>query len=130
MRKILFAILLFALPVLLAACSSSKPAEAAPVNAPVSISLATNPDPAKVGDVELRFTVLDTQGLPVSGADVDVFADHIDMAGMTMHGKATEQGDGVYAITANFSMDGNWKLTVQVKKDNLDYQMDIPIVIE
>jgi len=47
-----------------------------------------------------------------------------------MHGKATEQGDGVYAITANFSMDGNWKLTVQVKKDNLDYQMDIPMVIK
>ncbi len=114
----------------LAACNASPVAEAAPASANISISLTTNPSPPKVGNVELLFKVLDRNGQPLSGADFDVIADHVDMKGMIMHGKAADQGNGVYAITANFSMSGNWKLSVQVKKDGLDEKLDIPLKVE
>ena len=123
-------ILLLIIPLLLAACASAKPQVAPPTPTPVTISLASNPNPAKVGEVELRFTVTDAKGQPVTGADFDVIADHTDMNGMTMHGKANEQGSGTYAITANFSMAGNWKLTVEVKKDSLGHKQDIELIVQ
>jgi hypothetical protein len=83
-----------------------------------------------MGDVELLFTVVDEKGQTVTGADFDVIADHIEMSGMTMHGKATDQSNGNYAIKTNFSMSGMWKLSVQVKKDALDYKQDIDLEIK
>jgi hypothetical protein len=61
---------------------------------------------------------------------VDVSADHTDMTGMGMNGAATDQGGGKYSINANFSMMGNWKLTVYVRKDGLDYKEDIDYKIQ
>ena len=121
---------IFIMILVLAACTGNNSQETPAEPPSATISLVTNPDPAQVGDVELRFSVKDANGQPVSGADFDVFADHTDMAGMTMHGKATEQGDGIYGITANFSMSGNWKLSIQVKKGNLDYKQDIELHIQ
>jgi len=129
-RKVLWVVLGLVMLLALAACSASGSTTAAPTKAPVSIALVTEPDPAVVGDVELQFTVVDENGQPISAADFDVFADHTDHSGMTLHGKATDQGNGLYAITANFSMSGNWKLSVQVKKDTLDYKEDIPLKIQ
>lgn len=130
MRKLLFFLLLAGLSILLVGCGGSKPTETVPVQASVTITLTTNPVPPVSGNVELRFSVVDDQGQPVTGADFDVIADHTDMSGMTMHGKATEQEGGVYAIMTNFDMAGNWKLTVQVKKDDLNYKQDIELKIE
>ena len=129
MRITFFVLLLFMFP-FLAACAGSSPQDPQSELASATISLVTNPNPAKAGDVELRFTVTDEKGQPLTGADFDVFADHTDMSGMTMHGKATEQGNGVYAITANFSMSGNWKLSVEVKKGDFDYKQDIELKIQ
>lgn len=130
MRQVSLALLLLVSTLILSACASSATPDAAPLPAFTTVNLITNPDPARVGDVELRFTVTDAKGQPVTGADFDVFADHTDMSGMTMHGKATEQGNGLYSITANFSMSGNWKLSVTVIKDNLDYKQDIQLKIQ
>lgn len=127
MRKLATVFLLITL-ILTACTASGAPASPLPP-ASVTVNLVTNPDPAKVGDVELRFTVTDAKGQPVTGADFDVFADHTDMSGMTMHGKATEQGNGQYSITANFSMAGNWKLSIAVKKDGLDHKQDIELKV-
>lgn len=83
-----------------------------------------------MGDMELILTITDGGGNPIEGASVDVSADHIDMTGMTMGGAATDQGSGRYAINANFSMSGNWRLTVYVRKDGLDHKEDIDIRIQ
>jgi hypothetical protein len=115
---------------LLAGCAGSGAQGAPATTGQAIINLVTNPNPAKVGDVELRFTVNDSQGRPVTAADFDVFADHTDMSGMTMHGKATEQGDGLYSITANFSMTGNWKLSVGVKTDRLEHKQDFELKVQ
>jgi PBP1b-binding outer membrane lipoprotein LpoB len=123
--------LIILVALLLAGCAGSSTQEApSTTTGQAIINLVTNPDPAKVGDVQLRFTVNDSQGRPVTAADFDVFADHTDMSGMTMHGKATDQGDGLYSITANFSMTGNWKLSVEVKTDRLEHKQDFELKVQ
>lgn len=83
-----------------------------------------------MGDIELTLSITDAEGNPIEEATVDVSADHTDMTGMTMSGAATDQGDGNYAINTNFSMSGNWKLTVYVRKDKLDYKEDIQLKVQ
>lgn len=129
MRSMKIPAILASLVIVLAACGPAV--TPAPVSqAPVTITISSTPSPAVMGDVEVVFTIVDTQGKPVTGANVDVFADHTEMNGMTMHGVATEQGNGRYAIRTNFSMSGKWKLSVEVKKDSLDYQQDIDFPVQ
>jgi hypothetical protein len=123
-------ILAVGLSLFLIACGGAATQGPIATAAPVTIALNTDPNPPVMGEVELLFTVVDDKGQPVNSADFDVIADHTDMSGMTMHGKASDQGNGNYAITTNFSMSGNWKLTVQVRKDGLDYKQDLDLVIE
>lgn len=117
------------LSLFLAACGSAAPTSDVAA-APVKITLETRPTTAAMGAVELVLTVTDGGGRPIEGARVDVSADHTDMTGMTMGGAATAQGAGKYAITADFSMSGNWVLTVYVRKDALEYKQDIPLVLQ
>ena len=130
MRSIHFIGLILGVSIFLAACGSSETATPGSTTVPATITMKTEPNPPMMGDVELVFTVVDDKGQPVSGADFDVIADHKDMSGMTMHGKATDQGGGKYAILTNFSMAGNWMLTVQVRKDALDFKQDIDLEIK
>ena len=131
MRKLVLIHVLVLLSVLLVACGSGSAATPAPQTSgkPVNIKLETNPNPAAVGDLELVLNITDANGDPLEGATVDVTATHTDMAGMDMSGAATEQGAGKYAINANFSMSGNWKLKVYVRKEGLDYseEIDLPV---
>lgn len=131
MRKlILIGLLVVGLSVLLAACGSA----ATPIDATsakqVNIKVESNPNPAMMGDAELVFTITDADGNPIEGAKVDVSADHAAMMGMGMSGPATDRGGGKYAINANFSMSGAWKLTVYVRKDVLDYKEDIEFKVQ
>jgi hypothetical protein len=133
MRRSIFFSMMVLLTVLLAACGGASTPAAGGDGASsqqVNIAVSTNPSPAMMGDIELVFAITDADGNPIEGAKVDVSADHIDMTGMTMGGAATDQGSGRYAIKANFSMSGNWKLTVYVRKDGLDYKEDIQLKIQ
>lgn len=118
------------LALILAACGTSNQPDITPTANGLIISTHTDPSPARVGDVDVILTVKDAQGNPVTGANVMVFADHTDMSGMNMSGLATEQGNGNYAILANFSMSGNWMLTVDVKTASELETQKIPILIE
>lgn len=129
MRKLVFVGLLVVVPILLAACGGSATPDSSAK--PVNIQIESNPSPAAVGDAELVFTITDASGNPIEGASVDVSADHTDMSGMGMSGAATDQGSGRYSINANFSMTGNWKLTVYVRNDaGLDYKEDIDFKVQ
>lgn len=133
MRTFFFISVLVLLAGVLAACGgSAEPAATADSNSTseVNIAVETSPNPAAMGDVELIMTITDAQGNPIEGATVDVEVDHTDMTGMSMSGIATDQGGGRYSINANFSMSGNWKLTVYVRKDGLDYKEDIDLKIQ
>lgn len=132
MRKLFFISMFVLASVLLAACGggAAPAADGATEEKPVNIQVETSPSPAMMGDVELVFTITDANGSPIEGATVDVSVDHTDMTGMGMSGVATDQGGGKYSIKAGFSMSGNWRLTVYVRKDGLDFQEDIDIKIQ
>ena len=131
MRKLVLIHFIVLLSVFLAACGSGSAATPTPQDSgkPVNIKVDTNPSPAAMGDIEVVLNVTDPSGNPIEGATVDVTATHTDMAGMDMSGAATAQGAGKYAINANFSMSGNWKLKVYVRKEGLDYseEIDLPV---
>lgn len=131
MRTILPVLLLAGLTILLAACGGAAPVEPDPASpSDVNISLATQPDPPQTGPVELVVQVNDAGDQPVADADVFVFADHTDMKGMNMNGRATAQGNGRYAISADLSMSGNWKITVQVKKAPVDVAEEFNLAVQ
>ena len=130
MRKFIFVSLLVALSVLLAACGSAATPADTTSSRQVNIKVETNPTPAVKGDIELLFTITDANGNPIEGAKVDVSADHTDMTGMGMSGLATEQGGGKYSIKAKFSDSGTWKLSIYVRKGELDYKEDIEFPVQ
>ena len=130
MRKFIFVSLLVALSVLLAACGSAATPADTTSSRQVNIKVETNPTPAVKGDIELVFTITDANGNPIEGAKVDVSADHTDMTGMGMSGLATEQGGGKYSIKANFSDSGTWKLSIYVRKGELDHKEDIEFPVQ
>lgn len=131
MRRLMFVSLLVVMSILLTACGASATPAADDLARPVNIKVESNPTPAVVGDAELIFTITDAGGNPLEGARVDVAADHTDMSGMGMSGAAADQGSGRYSINANFSMTGNWKLTVYVRNDaGLDYKEDIEFKVQ
>ena len=131
MRRLILVNVIVLLAVFVAACGSGSTATSSPQASgkPVNIKVDTNPKPAAMGDIELLLNITDASGNPIEGATVDVTATHTDMTGMDMSGAATEQGAGKYAINANFSMSGNWKLKVYVRKEGLDYseEIDLPV---
>ena len=129
MRKIIF-IGVLVLSTLLAACSSAATPVETTSSKPVNIKVETSPTPAVMGDMEVVLTITDADGKPIEGATVDVSAKHTDMSGMDMGGTATDQGSGRYSISANFSMSGNWKLTVYVRKAGLDYKEEIDLPVQ
>jgi uncharacterized GH25 family protein len=130
MRKVIFISVLVIVSILLVACGGAATAANATPAKAVNIKVESNPNPAMMGDAELIFIITDADGKPIDGARVDVSADHTDMMGMGMNGSATDQGDGKYAVNANFSMSGNWKLKVYVRKDGLDYQEEFDFKVQ
>ncbi|MCX6079550.1 MAG: FixH family protein [Chloroflexi bacterium] len=126
MRKTLIITTVLALFALVLAACGAPETQAAPQ---ANVKLETNPSPAKVGDVQLILTITDEKGNAITGAKVDVGAEHPSMSGMGMSGAATEQ-DGKYAIKANFTDSGTWKITVNVRKDGLDVKQELSLEIK
>lgn len=129
MKKLLLPVLFLTLALALVACSGgAAPATAA---APLAtVKMETNPNPAVVGEIELAFMITDQSGAPLEGAKIDVGAEHPSMSGMGMSGAATEQGGGKYAIKANFSDSGSWKITVHIVKGELDLKQELPLEVK
>jgi len=126
----LVAVLIAALA--LSACGGGSAGSTAPTSAAgPQVTLTTNPNPPEMGPVELVIDVKDARGQPVNGANVLVLASHTDMSGMDQQGQATAQGNGRYAITADMSgMGGEWLITVQVRKDDLNLAQDFRIEVK
>ncbi|PKN98451.1 MAG: hypothetical protein CVU42_12120 [Chloroflexi bacterium HGW-Chloroflexi-4] len=114
--------------VLITACSNVTTGQNPPAQT-VSITLNTDPITPVVGSNIVIVDIQNNNGQPLSGAKVDVSADHKDMSGMSMTGLATEQSSGRYSITADFSMSGKWNINVVVQKESLVYEKDFELII-
>lgn len=130
MKKILSGLAFLILAASLLAACGAPSTPAGQEAAAIQVRLETTPDPVEIGDAELALTISDANGAPIDGAQVDVSADHKDMSGMTMGGAASGHGSGKYVIQANFSMSGNWLVSVYVRKGELDEKLDIPLVVK
>jgi hypothetical protein len=70
------------------------------------------PDPPTVGQADLVVRLTDADNSPLTGASVSLKAD-MTHAGMTpVFGQAIEDGDGRYRTTFEWTMAGDWILTV------------------
>lgn len=85
----------------------------------VLINVALNDDMAMVGDATLLVTVTDEDGTPINDATVSVRGD-MTHAGMVpvIPDPVTTAEDGVYSIPFEFTMGGDWIITVDVTLAN------------
>lgn len=104
--------------VLLTACGAATTPPTADANAP-RIAFSTKPTPPSAGEVEMIVDVTDPIGKAVEGADVYVSYAHLGMNMGTQQGRAGEQANGRYSLKAQLSMNGDYKITIQVDKKGL-----------
>lgn len=113
---------------MLGACGSGGAATPA---ASAQISVTTRPDPPVKGPVQVFIDVKDAQGLLLNDATVLVLVSHTTMNGMNQQGMARSQGNGRYAMMSDMSgMNGQWLITVQVSKGNLNLAQDFKIDVK
>jgi len=92
------------------------------------IALTTDPDPPTAGPVRLIAEAKDEQGQPLSDAQVLILVSHTDMSGMDQQGIAIHAGNGRYVLTVDLSgMSGEWLVTVQVRKGDVNLAQDFRI---
>lgn len=109
MRRFLFPVFLITLlAVGLAACRQS----AAPDDASIVVTLVTEPADPVVGQGTMLITIADDDGSPLPNAAVEVRGDmaHAGMAPVIT--KADNAGNGTYRSTFDWSMGGDWVITV------------------
>jgi len=84
----------------------------------LEIAVDIDPGTARVGDNRIMVEVLDADGNPVEGIEVDAFAQMTAMGAMpAMRAPADleETDPGRYEGSLNLSMRGEWPLTVEIK---------------
>ena len=91
---------------------ATKPGAALAASSPVKITATTASAP-KVGDNPLTISITDGQGKPVTGAIITTSVAMTSMDMGTTHPTVTEKDGGQYAVTANFSMAGPWRVKVK-----------------
>ncbi len=84
-----------------------------PADGNVRMTLATEPDPAIVGDATLIITLADAEGNPIEEATLNVKGD-MNHAGMVpVLAEAGSGPGGVYELPFAWTMPGDWIVTVE-----------------
>lgn len=105
------AFLLLALVLTAVACTRRSAATDQAPDVRVEI-IDLRPDPPSVGEAVLEFRLTDRGGMALSGADLDLKADMTHAGMIPVFGDVVDEGDGVYRSTFEWSMAGDWILTV------------------
>jgi Cu(I)/Ag(I) efflux system membrane fusion protein/cobalt-zinc-cadmium efflux system membrane fusion protein len=96
---------------------------AATMNAPqANVELTSDPSPAHKGSNVFRVKVTDTNGAPISGAEVTAtffMAGMPEMGMAAMHTAVTlsEKGSGIYEGSGQLESGGTWQVTILARKD-------------
>ena len=111
--KINFTVLLAAvLAALLVGCGVARNDSSTGGNLNIALDY---PEPAAVGETTLLVTLIDVSGDPVSGATVNVRGDMTHAGMQPKFGEVGESADGVYTIPFEWTMGGDWVVTVEVE---------------
>ncbi len=102
--------------------SKATPRSEAVAPAPLEITLKSQPSPAKVGDNQFEVTVKDSDGRPISNADVSVLfvmpaMPQMKMPEMRNEVKLKSAGGGKYTGSGQVMTAGQWNVTVSVKQN-------------
>ena len=109
-RRALAGIAAVGLLLLAVACRQAPLADEAPE---VALTLTADPAPAVVGPLRFDLTLLDGDGAPIDGATVTLRGD-MSHAGMEpVLATAAAQGQGRYSADFEWTMAGDWIVTVQ-----------------
>ncbi len=109
-RSLLFLMVLLLLPLLLS-CRQPAAADEAP---DTQIVLAPGPDSLVVGRITFDLTLWDAEGQPIDGADPVTLRGDMNHAGMRpVLARATGMGDGQYTTDFEWTMAGDWTVTVE-----------------
>ena len=98
-----------------------------------SVEFASDPNPMVRGHNKAIVTVRDSEGAPISAAQVKVSfymaaMPAMGMAAMRAQGTAEDQGNGTYAANIDLPSGGTWSLTITVSKEGhpvATKQMDV-----
>ena len=98
-----------------------------------SVEFASDPNPMVRGHNKAMVTVRDSEGAPISAAQVKVSfymaaMPAMGMAAMRAQGTAEDQGNGTYAANIDLPSGGTWSLTITVSKEGhpvATKQMDV-----
>ncbi len=75
------------------------------------------PEPAAVGETTLLVTLTDASGEPAPDATVNVRGDMTHAGMQPEFGEVGESGDGVYTVPFEWTMGGDWVVTVEVETE-------------
>jgi nitrogen fixation protein FixH len=76
---------------------------------------------------ELRVTLRDSAGAPLSGATVAVVAVHNAIAHTPLSGTLSDRGDGSYAARLPFTRAGQWQLRFEVRRGGERFTADLRV---
>lgn len=95
------------------------------------MALTAEPDTMIVGPLRWHVALLDSAGAPVEGAAIEVRGDMNHAGMMPVISTATNEGDGVYFADFEWTMAGDWIVTVtatladgRVKSMAYDFTVD------
>jgi hypothetical protein len=95
----------------------------------VTVDLAIEPDPPRIGPAVVTVALRDADGQPIRGAVVK-FEGNMSHAGMVpVLADATEVAEGRYEAQLEFTMGGDWFILVQADLPDgrsMERQVDVP----
>jgi hypothetical protein len=96
-----------------------------------TISLEVEPDPPAVGMATLVVEVTDANGQPVANAERVAVRGDMNHAGMVpVFGVAEEAANGIYRVPFEWTMGGEWILSVTVEMpDGEEFKQDIELAV-
>jgi hypothetical protein len=117
--------------VLLLAMGCSRKSQQPDPAPDIRAQLRADPSPARMGEAQLELTITDGQGEPIEGAKVSVRGDMSHAGMVPVFGTAEEVGDGAYTSPFEWTMGGDWIVTVIIElPDGTVIERAIPIQVD
>lgn len=120
--------LLISLALLLIGCTrlSQSSREQTDIRAQIQVE----PDPPRVGNALLTIELWDAQGSAIEGAQVSVRGDMTHAGMVPEFGEAVEVAAGMYQAPLEWTMAGDWQLTLIIDKgDDQPSQLTAPFAL-